>query len=113
MTQEETIGKGASDEPTTTLVYKKYFAALGVICGLALFFGTPPLVLQFHEGFQSSYGQKWVESFPHWVASSMLLLGMGGGVVTILASCLFGVLIPSQVIRHDKCQVPPHSSPDA
>jgi hypothetical protein len=96
--ESQTEPKTTSNE-STTLVYKKYFAAVGVACGLILFFATPPLVLQFHVGFDGNYSRRWVESLPTWVASSMLLIGMGGGVLIILLSALFGVLIPSRVTR--------------
>ena len=83
----------------TTLYYKKRFAVLGAICGIVLFFGTPPLVLQFHVGFGSNYSRQWVESMPDWIAPTMLVIGMGGGVLMILLSALAAVLIPSQVTR--------------
>ncbi len=102
MSEEPRAKNVVSVAPTTTLVYKKYFALLGLIAGLVLFFGTPPLVLQYHEGFQSNYNRQWVESLPDWVAASMLLLGMAGGVVIILVSSLLGMFIPSHVIRQQE-----------
>lgn len=88
----------AKHKQTTTLYYGKFFALLGVLCGCAMLGGTPAIVTLYHES-TSSYGREWVESLPSWTIPTMLCIGMGGGVLTIVLSALFGILIPSRVVR--------------
>ena len=80
-----------------SLVYGKFSAFLGVAAGLALVFGTPVIVTFFHDE-----NSEWVESLPEWTVPIMLFIGMGGGVLVILLSALFGMLIPSRVIPTDE-----------
>ena len=80
----------------TTVIYGKYFALIGIVGGLAMVFGTPGILLLFHDGLGDS---AWVESMPSWTAPTVLCIGMGGGVLITLVSVCFGLLIPSRVIR--------------
>jgi len=82
----------------TTVVYGKVFAIIGVVAGLSLVFGTPGVLLLFHQGLGSG-SREWVESLPRWTAPTMLCVGMGGGVLITIFSACFGLLIPSRVIR--------------
>jgi hypothetical protein len=82
----------------TTVVYGKVFAFIGIFAGLAMVFGTPGVLLLFHQGLDSS-SREWVESLPRWTAPTMLCIGMGGGVLISVFSACFGLLIPSRVIR--------------
>jgi hypothetical protein len=84
--------------PRTTVIYGKVFALIGVLAGLALVFGTPGVLLLFHQGLNSG-SRKWVESMPDWTAPTMLCIGMGGGVLLMVISACFGLLLPSRVIR--------------
>jgi len=102
-------GNKASQPAKTTLVYGKIFALLGLICGAAMVFGTPGLVLLFHQGM-GRHSTDWVESMPAWTAPTMLCIGMGGGVVTVVLSALFGVLIPSRVVREGGAGTPSRPS---
>jgi hypothetical protein len=88
----------AKPRAKATLIYGKLFALLGLICGAAMVFGTPGVVLLFHQGLDSQ-SREWVESLPDWTAPTMLCIGMGGGAVTVVLSALFGLLIPSRVVR--------------
>ena len=87
----------------TTVVYGKLFALLGILGGLAMFFGTPGILLLFHQGLGDD-SRTWVESMPDWVAPTALCIGMGGGALTTLISAGFGLLIPSRVIREGEPQ---------
>lgn len=82
----------------TIVIYGKFFAFIGVVGGLAMVFGTPGVLLLFHQGLDST-GREWVESLPSWTAPTMLCIGMGGGVLLTMLSACFGLLIPSRVIR--------------
>jgi hypothetical protein len=82
----------------TTVIYGKYFALIGIVGGLAMVFGTPGILLLFHQGLGGS-SSEWVESMPSWTAPTALCIGMGGGVLLTLFSACFGLLIPSRVIR--------------
>jgi len=82
----------------TTVVYGKVFAFIGIVAGLAMVFGTPGVVMLFHQGLDSS-SREWVESLPRWTVPTMLCIGMGGGVLISVFSACFGLLIPSRVIR--------------
>jgi hypothetical protein len=82
----------------TTVIYGKYFALIGIVVGLAMAFGTPGILLLFHEG-SGAGSREWVESMPSWTAPAALCIGMGGGVLTTLLSTCFGLLIPDRVIR--------------
>jgi hypothetical protein len=95
----------SSDSRTTALVYEKSFAARGMICGVLVLLGSPFFVLLFHETVEATRGGLWVRIFPDWVAPAMLCIGMIGGVLTILLSVLFGLLIPSRVTREDTAGV--------
>ena len=83
---------------TVTVTYQKSFAAIGVCCGLILFFGSPLMLFMFQD-LLSSHGRTWFESLPGWMAPTMMCIGMGGGVLTILVSVVFGLLIPLKVAR--------------
>jgi hypothetical protein len=82
----------------TTIIYAKYFALIGMIGGLAMVFGTPGILLLFHQGLDDS-SREWVESMPSWAAPTALCIGMGGGALIMLFSACFGLLIPARVIR--------------
>ncbi|HBE71819.1 MAG TPA: hypothetical protein DDW52_27055 [Planctomycetaceae bacterium] len=82
----------------TTVVYGKSFCFLGVLAGVALVFGTPGVLMLFHEGV-SDQGTRWVESMPAWAAPTAMCIGMGGGVAIALFSLCFGLLIPASVVR--------------
>ena len=69
-----------------------------MIGGLAMVFGTPGVLLLFHEGLGSP-SREWVESMPSWTAPTALFIGMGGGTLIALLSICFGMLIPSRVVR--------------
>lgn len=97
MSDKTNAAAPAEGERRTTIVYGKSFAVLGFIGGLAMVFGTPGILLLFHEGLGS--GREWVESLPSWTAPTALCIGMGGGVLLTLVSMCFGLLIPSRVIR--------------
>lgn len=92
----------ATDKPAatrqTTIIYGKFLAFIGIFGGIALVFGTPGVLLLFHQGLGSA-SQQWVESMPGWAAPTMLCIGMGGGVLITLVSACFGMLIPARVIR--------------
>lgn len=89
-----------ADNRTTALVYEKALAVRGMICGVLMLVGSPFFVLAFHETVDSvGKPDLWVAMFPDWVAAAMLCIGMVGGVLTIVLSVLFGLLIPSRVTR--------------
>jgi hypothetical protein len=88
-----------ADGRTTALVYEKSFARAGMLCGVVLLLGSPFFVLLFHMAVESAKAGLWEQLFPHWLAPTMLCIGMIGGVLTILLSVLFGLLIPSRVTR--------------
>ncbi len=115
-----TIAKSASvDNRTTALVYEKSFASRGMICGVLMLLGSPFFVLLFHETVESAKAGLWIKLFPEWLAPAMLCIGMVGGVLTILLSVLFGLLIPSRVTREgtaatgrvESSATPPLASP--
>ena len=90
----------ADSSRTTALVYEKAFAVRGMICGVLMLLGSPFFVLLFHEVVDSvGKPDLWAKMFPDWVAATMLCIGMVGGVLTIVLSVLFGLLIPSRVTR--------------
>ena len=82
----------------TTVVYSKFFAFMGIVGGLAMVFGTPGVLLLFHQGLDHA-SREWVESMPAWTAPTVLCIGMGGGALITVFSACFGLLIPSRVIR--------------
>ena len=89
-----------ADSRTTALVYEKSLAVRGMICGVLMLLGSPFFVLAFHETVDSvGKPNLWSAMFPDWVAAAMLCIGMVGGVLTIVLSVLFGLLIPSRVTR--------------
>jgi len=89
-----------ADIRTTALFYEKAFAVRGMICGVLMLLGSPFFVLLFHEVVDSvGKPDLWEAMFPDWVAATMLCIGLVGGVLTILLSVLFGLLIPSRVTR--------------
>jgi hypothetical protein len=89
-----------TDSRTTALVYEKSFAIRGMICGVLMLLGTPFFVLAFHEAVDAvGKPNLWAMMFPDWLAAIMLCIGMVGGVLTIVLSVLFGLLIPSRVTR--------------
>jgi hypothetical protein len=88
------------DSRTTALVYEKAFAIRGMACGVLMLLGSPFFVLAFHETVDAvGKPDLWAKMFPDWLAATMLCIGMVGGVLTILLSVLFGLLIPSRVTR--------------
>lgn len=90
---------------TTALVYEKSFATRGMICGVLILLGSPFFVLLFYQTVESAARPGlWTQLFPDWVAPAMICIGMVGGVVTILLSVLFGLLIPSRVTREAKAE---------
>lgn len=86
---------------TTTLVYKKRFAVLGIVCGFVLFFGTPFMVfVLFDELLRFEHRWKRIlDALPPWLVPAMLLVGMVAGLLTILLSALFCIVIPSTITR--------------
>ena len=82
----------------TTIINGKFLAFIGVVGGLAMVFGTPGVLLLFHQGLGSA-SSEWVESMPSWAAPTALCIGMGGGTLIAVLSTCFGLLIPSRVIR--------------
>lgn len=103
-----------ADSRTTALVYEKSFAFRGMICGVLMVVGSPFFVLLFHWVVESARYGLWKAMFPDWLATAMLCTGMVGGVLTILLSVLFGLLIPSRVTRQatpatDDMNLPDHT----
>jgi len=88
-----------ADSRTTALVYEKSLARVGILCGIIVLFGSPFFVLLFHMTVEAAKGGLWKQLFPEWLAPVMLCISMAGGVLTILLSVLFGLLIPSRVSR--------------
>jgi len=100
MNNPPTVRGPSADSRTTALVYEKAFAVRGMICGVLMLVGSPFFVLLFHEVVDSvGKPDLWEAMFPGWVAATMLCIGMVGGVLTVLLSVLFGLLIPSRVTR--------------
>jgi hypothetical protein len=97
MNQKTDSERKSKGKQRTTLVYGKRFAFLGLVCGIVLVFGTPGAILIFNQGL-GPYDLGWLES-PSWIIPTMLCIAMGGGVLTIVLSVLFGVLIPSRIVR--------------
>ncbi len=102
-----------ADSRTTALVYEKSLAVRGMICGVLMLLGSPFFVLAFHETVDSvGKPNLWAAMFPDWVAAAMLCIGMVGGVLTIVLSVLFGLLIPSRVTREGMGATDGASLPD-
>ncbi len=99
MSNLPTVKYPPANSRTTALIYEKSFALRGMICGVLLLLGSPFFVLLFHETVESAKAGLWTKLFPDWLAPAMLCIGMVGGVLTILLSVLFGLLIPSRVTR--------------
>lgn len=95
---QETEATRTNAPTRTTVVYGKFFAFIGIVGGLAMVFGTPGVLLLFHQGLGSD-SSEWVESMPSWAAPTALCIGMGGGTLMAVLSLCFGLLIPSRVIR--------------
>ena len=88
--------EGPSVDRTAVIQYEKKFAMRGMLCGLLMFLGTPWLLLMYYESFRPD---AWMRLFPTWIGPVILCLGMGGGVFVIVASVLFGLLIPTRVTQ--------------
>jgi len=86
----------SSGQRRSTIVYGKFFAFLGVMAGLLLAFGTPGFLL---ANVHDQKIREMIESMPTWAVPTLLCIGMGGGVIVILISIAFAMLIPSKVIR--------------
>ena len=95
MNHEVESADSFSPQRRTTIVYGKFFAFIGIVGGLAMVFGTPGVLLLFHQGLGSA-SQEWVESMPGWAAPTALCIGMGGGTLIAVLSTCFGLLIPSR-----------------
>ncbi len=106
----DTSNRRRDEDRTKALVYEKKFAYRGMLVGLLLFFGSPFFVLMVHSSFNP---RDWDKLFEPWIGTAMICTGMGGGVLVIVASVLFGLLIPSRVTQdeHDLQAGPLPSAP--
>jgi nitrate reductase gamma subunit len=113
MNNPPTVKVPPADSRSTALVYEKSFAFRGMICGVLMLVGSPFFVLLFHRTVNSvGKYDLWDAMFPDWLATAMLCTGMVGGVLTILLSVLFGLLIPSRVTRQATPQSDGTNLPD-
>ncbi len=112
MNNPPTLNVPPADSRTTALVYEKSFAFRGMICGVLILVGSPFFVLLFRWVVDSARYDLWDKMFPDWLATAMLCTGMVGGVLTILLSVLFGLLIPSRVTRQGTPQSDNMNLPD-
>jgi hypothetical protein len=99
MDEKSQGGSSVGRNQRTTMVYSKAFAYLGLACGFVILAGTWLTVLFWST--VSRYEREWLSSLPEWTVPTLLCVGSVSGLLLIFVSTVFGVLIPSRVIRED------------